>query len=113
MKDIIISGGENVYTSEVDNAVYLHPAVAEAAVFGILEAGLGETVHAEVVMKPGHELTEADLIAHCRSHIAGYKLPRTIAIRGPEDPLPKSGAGKIRKLDLRAPFWEGHSRSVS
>ena len=113
MKDMIISGGENVYTSEVENAVYLHPAVAEAAVFGIPDDGLGETVHAEVVTKPDHELTEAELIAHCRQHIAGYKLPRSIAIRRPDDPLPKSGAGKIRKLDLRAPYWEGHSRSVS
>lgn len=112
MKDMIISGGENVYTSEVENAVYLHPAVAEAAVFGIPNEGLGETVHVEAVIKPGCELTEAELVAHCRQHIAGYKLPRSITIRRPDDPLPKSGAGKILKRDLREPFWKGHTRSV-
>ncbi len=111
-KDMIISGGENIYTSEVENAVYTHPAVAEAAVFGIPSEEWGETVHAEVVVKPGAELTNDELIAHCRDLIAGYKLPRSVAIRSEDDALPKSGAGKILKRDLRAPYWDGHDRSV-
>lgn len=111
-KDMIISGGENIYTSEVENAVYLHPAVAEAAVFGIPHDKFGETVHAEVVVKPGAELSEDELIAHCREHIAGYKLPRSVTVRASDQPLPKSGAGKILKRELRAPHWEGHDRQV-
>jgi long-chain acyl-CoA synthetase len=82
-KDMIISGGENIYTSEVENAVYLHPSVAEAAVFGIPHENFGETVHAEVVLKPGASLTSEELIEHCRAHIAGYKLPRSVAVRSP------------------------------
>ncbi|MDA2945367.1 MAG: long-chain-fatty-acid--CoA ligase [Actinomycetota bacterium] len=111
-KDMIISGGENVYTSEVENAVYLHPGVAEAAVYGIPHDKFGETVHAEVVPKPGATITEEELIAHCREHIAGYKLPRSVTVRNADDPLPKSGAGKILKRELRAPHWEGHDRQV-
>jgi long-chain acyl-CoA synthetase len=111
-KDMIISGGENVYTTEVENAVYHHPSVAEAAVFGIPHEEWGETVHVEVVLKPGAELTSDELIASCREWLAGYKLPRSVVIRGAEDPLPKSGAGKILKKDLREPYWEGRDRQV-
>lgn len=111
-KDMIISGGENIYTSEVENAVYLHPSVAEAAVFGIPHENFGETVHAEVVLKPGASLTAEELIEHCRAHIAGYKLPRSVAVRTPEEPLPKSGAGKILKRTLREPYWVGRERQV-
>ena len=111
-KDMIISGGENIYTSEVENAIYAHPAVAEAAVFGIPHEEWGETVHAEVVLKPNAELTDDELVSHCREKIAGYKLPRSVAIRSAEQVLPKSGAGKILKRDLRAPYWEGHDRSI-
>ena len=112
-KDMIISGGENIYTSEVENAVYAHPAVAEAAVFGIPHDEWGETVHVEVVLKPGAELTADELVADCRTRIAGYKLPRSVAIRPADRPLPKSGAGKILKRDLREPYWVGHNRRVS
>jgi long-chain acyl-CoA synthetase len=111
-KDMIISGGENIYTSEVENAVYLHPSVAEAAVFGIPHENFGETVHVEVVLKPGASLIAEELIEHCRAHIAGYKLPRSVAVRMPEEPLPKSGAGKILKRALREPYWEGRDRQV-
>lgn len=104
-KDMIISGGENVYTAEVENVLYLHPAVLEAAVFGIPHATWGEAIHAEVVTRPGHAVTAEDLITHCRAHIAGYKTPRSISLR--TEPLPKSGANKILKRDLRAPFWAG------
>ena len=109
-KDMIISGGENVYTTEVENAIYAHPTVLEAAAFGIPDDTWGELVHAEVVLKPGAEATGDELVAHCRTLIAGYKVPKSINVRA--DALPKSGAGKILKRDLRAPFWEGHDRAV-
>ena len=111
-KDMIISGGENIYTSEVENAVYAHPAVAEAAVFGIPHAEWGETVHAEIVVKPGSELTADELIEGCRTRIAGYKVPRSVVIRPADQPLPKSGAGKILKRSLREPYWVGQTRRV-
>jgi len=111
-KDMIISGGENIYTSEVENAIYAHPAIAEAAVFGIPHDEWGETVHAEVVTKSDAALTEQELIDHCRQKIAGYKLPRSVSIRHADEPLPKSGAGKILKRDLRARYWEDRDRNV-
>ena len=106
-KDMIISGGENIYTTEVENAVYSHAAVLEAAVFGIPHEEWGETVHVEVVTKPEATLTEDGLVDHCRTLIAGYKLPRSVTIRGADDPLPKSGAGKILKRDLRKTLLGG------
>lgn len=109
-KDMIISGGENVYTTEVENALYTHPDVLEAAVVGVPHETWGEAVHAEVVPRPGTSPTAIGLIEHCRSLIGGYKVPRSVTIR--TEPLPKSGAGKILKRDLRAPFWEGHERGV-
>ncbi|MDH3732962.1 MAG: long-chain-fatty-acid--CoA ligase [Gemmatimonadota bacterium] len=111
-KDMIISGGENVYTTEVENAIYSHPDVLEAAVFGVPDPEWGETVHAEVVLKPGMAADPESLIEHCRALIAGYKLPRSVNVRPVEEPLPKSGAGKILKRELREPFWEGHKRRV-
>jgi long-chain acyl-CoA synthetase len=110
-KDMIISGGENVYTTEVENALYSHPGVLECAAFGVPHEQWGEAVHAEVVPKPGATLAPEALIAHCRTLIGGYKVPRSINVRS--DALPKSGAGKILKKDLRAPFWEGKERSVN
>ncbi len=110
-KDMIISGGENVYTTEVENALYAHPAVLEAAVLGIPHETWGEAVHAEVVPKPGVTVTGEELIAHCRTLIGGYKVPRSVHVRS--EPLPKSGAGKILKKDLRAPFWDGRDRAVN
>lgn len=111
-KDMIISGGENVYTTEVENAVYSHSAVAEAAAFGIPHPEWGETVHVEVVLKPGASLASDELIDHCRELIAGFKLPRSVTIRKSDEPLPKSGAGKILKRDLREPYWKGTDRRV-
>ena len=112
-KDMIISGGENIYTTEVENAVYAHPAVLEAAAFGVPHDQWGEAVHVEVVTKPDTSVDEDGLIEHCRTLIAGYKVPRSVNLRTHEEPLPKSGAGKILKRDLRAPFWEGHNRSIN
>jgi long-chain acyl-CoA synthetase len=112
-KDMIISGGENIYTTEIENAVYSHPSVAEAAAFGIPDQEWGETVHVEVVLKPGATLANNELIDHCRKLIAGYKLPRSLAIRPPEEPLPKSGAGKILKTELRSPYWTESDRRIN
>lgn len=108
-KDVIVSGGENVYCSEVEEALYQHPAVLEATVFGIPDDKWGEAVHAVVV--PRGDLTEEELIAFCREHIAGYKLPKSVSFQ--TEPLPKSGPGKILKRELRAPFWAGRDRNVN
>jgi long-chain acyl-CoA synthetase len=111
-KDMIVSGGENVYSTEVEDALYRHPAVLEAAVFGIPDADWGEAVHAVVVPRPGHEqLDPAELIAFSRQQIAAYKVPKRIELR--HDPLPKSGPGKVLKRELRAPFWQGRDRGVN
>lgn len=110
LKDVIISGGENVYSAEVEAAIYQHPNVIMCAVIGIPDDHWGERVHAIVIPKEGTSITEDDLMQHCRALIAGYKCPRSIDIR--HEPLPLSGAGKILKRELRAPFWEGLTRSV-
>ena len=110
LKDMIISGGENVYSSETEQAVYSHPAVAEAAVIGVPDPKWGERVHAVVRCKPDMNVTEADLIAHCHTQIAGFKSPRSVSFTA--DPLPLSGAGKILKTELRKPFWAHHARQV-
>jgi long-chain acyl-CoA synthetase len=109
-KDMIVTGGENVFSVEVESALYSHPDVMEAAVFGIPHSEWGEQVHAIVVPKPGCSPDPDELIAHCRELIALYKCPKTIQIQA--DALPKSGAGKILKRALRAPFWEGHERQI-
>ena len=111
VKDMIISGGENVYSAEVEEALYAHPSVAECAVIGVPDEKWGERVHAIVRLKSGMAATEQALIEHCRSLIAGFKCPRSLALR--EEPLPLSGAGKILKSDLRAPFWVGVKRQVN
>lgn len=109
-KDMIISGGENVYCTEVEDALYTHPAVLEATVFGIPSEQWGEAVHAVVVLRDGESADEADLIAHCRDRIAGYKVPRSVEFRA--EPLPKSGPGKVLKRELRAPHWAGHDSNI-
>ena len=109
LKDMIISGGENVYSGEVESALAQHPAVAACAVIGIPSEQWGETVHAAVVRKPGQDVSAEDLIAHCKSLIAGYKCPRSVAF---VDALPLSGAGKVLKTKLREPFWHGRERQV-
>jgi len=111
VKDMIVSGGENVYSAETEQAVYAHPAVAECAVIGIPHDSWGEQVHAIVVLKPGEALTEHELIDHCKTLIAGFKCPRSVTFR--EEALPLSGAGKILKKDLRAPYWESRGRNVN
>ncbi|MEI2733356.1 MAG: hypothetical protein V9G24_00125 [Rhodoblastus sp.] len=108
---MIISGGENIYSAEVENCVAQHPAVAQCAVIGIPSDQWGETVHAVVMRKPGASVTAEEIISFCKDRIAGYKCPRTVKIQ--DEPLPLSGAGKILKRDLRAPYWENASRAVN
>ena len=98
-KDMIISGGENIFSVEVEGAIYQHPDVQETAVIGLPSEQWGEAVHAVIVLREGGTATEADIIAHCRGLIADYKLPRSISFR--EEALPLSGAGKILKTELR------------
>jgi acyl-CoA synthetase (AMP-forming)/AMP-acid ligase II len=108
-KDMIITGGENVYSLEVEAALLRHPAVAEAAAFAVPDEHWGEAVHAVVTTR---EPIEPDaLLDHCRNHIAGFKVPREVELR--DEPLPKSGAGKVLKTRLREPFWAGRERRVS
>jgi long-chain acyl-CoA synthetase len=111
VKDMIISGGENVYSVEVENAVARHPAVAQCAVIGIPSERWGEQVHAVVVTKSGATVTANELIEFTKTLIAGYKCPRSADIS--ETPLPLSGAGKVLKRELRKPFWEAKERSVN
>ncbi len=111
IKDMIVSGGENVFSAEVENALMQHPAVSECAVIGVPDDKWGERVHAIVVPKAGESVAGDALIAHCKTLIAGYKCPRSIDVRS--EPLPKSGAGKILKVDLRKPFWAGQTRNVN
>lgn len=111
IKDMIVSGGENVYCAEVESALSTHPAVLEVAVFGVPDPQWGERVHAAIVFRDDASASDDELVAHCRELIAGYKLPRSFEFIA--TPLPKSGAGKILKRELRAPHWEGHREQVS
>ena len=110
-KDMIVTGGENVYCTEVEDALYTHPGVLEATVFGIPDEQWGEAVHAVVVPRDGVALTADELIAHCRGQIAGYKTPKSISFQ--PDPLPKSGPGKVLKRVLRADYWDGTERAIN
>jgi long-chain acyl-CoA synthetase len=111
LKDMIITGGENVYSIEVENVIAQHQAVLQCAVIGIPDSHWGEAVHAFAVVKPDTKLEPADLIAFCKERIGGYKCPRSVDVR--TDPLPMSGAGKILKRELRRPFWENQKREVA
>jgi acyl-CoA synthetase (AMP-forming)/AMP-acid ligase II len=111
LKDMIVTGGENVYSGEVEAVIYQHPAVREAAVFGVPDPRWGELVAACVVRKPEKVLSEDELIAHCRRSLANYKIPRRIELSDTE--LPKGGSGKILKRILRERFWVDQKRAVS
>ena len=110
LKDMIVSGGENVYSAEVENAILKHPAVSACAVIGIPDARWGESVHAVVVLHDVAALDEARLVEHCRGLIAGYKCPRSVEFR-PQ--LPLSAAGKLLKYALREPYWRDHRRGIA
>jgi long-chain acyl-CoA synthetase len=111
VKDMIVTGGENVYSAEVEDAIASHPAVAQVAVIGIPHEMWGEQVHAVVVLRDGVSASEDELKAHCRQSIAGYKVPKSWEFR--TEPLPMSGALKVLKRELRRPYWEGQDRAVS
>jgi acyl-CoA synthetase (AMP-forming)/AMP-acid ligase II len=110
LKDMIVTGGENVYSTEVENAVSAHPAVANCAVVAVPDDRWGERVHAIVVRKPGAEVTGAEIRDHVKSLIAGYKAPRTVEF---VDVLPATPTGKVLKRELRAKYWAGADRSVN
>ena len=111
LKDMIVTGGENVYSGEVEAVIYAHPAVREAAVFGIPDPQWGELVMACIVVKRGSSLTVDELIGHCRRRLASYKIPRRVEFS--ESELPKSGSGKVLKRVLRERFWANQKRAVS
>jgi acyl-CoA synthetase (AMP-forming)/AMP-acid ligase II len=109
IKDLIISGGENVYPAEVESALFAHPAVADVGVIGVPDARWGEAVTAIVVRRPGAHVTEGELVAFARERIAGYKVPKSIVFA---EALPRNPSGKLLKRELRAPYWAGRARQV-
>ena len=110
-KDMIVTGGENVYSVEVEAALHEHPSVFEAAVIGVPDEEWGEAVHAVVFLKPGKTASDEELRHHCHSLIANYKCPKSVSFSTTE--LPKSPVGKILKRELRKPFWEGRERNIN
>jgi len=108
-KDMIITGGENVYSVQVEAAIHKHPAVLEAAVIGVPDDEWGESVKAVVVLKPGEEATEQEIIETARTHLASYQKPRSVDF---VEALPKAPTGKILKRELRDPYWKHRERSV-
>jgi acyl-CoA synthetase (AMP-forming)/AMP-acid ligase II len=109
-KDVIITGGENVSSIEVEDCLYQHPAVAEAAVIGIPHEKWGETVLAFIVKRTGFELDAEGVIAHCRKHLSHYKCPTVVELR---DTLPRTATGKLQKFKLREPYWANRERRVN
>ncbi len=109
-KDVIISGGENVSSIEVEDCLFTHPAVAEVAVIGVPDEKWGETVKALVVLRLGFDVAEDELIEHCRTHLAHFKAPRSVEFR---DALSRTATGKLQKFKLREPYWEGFNKRVN
>ncbi|MDX1650252.1 MAG: fatty acid--CoA ligase, partial [Myxococcota bacterium] len=109
VKDMVVSGGENVYPAEVENVLMGHASVADCAVIGVPDAKWGETVKALVVPAPGVALDEQALMAYCREQLAHYKCPTSVDA---VDAIPRNPSGKILKKDLREPYWKGHDRRV-
>jgi fatty-acyl-CoA synthase len=108
-KDMILTGGENVYSTEVENVLYAHPAVLECAVIGVPDEKWGESVKAVVVLKPGHDAKEDDIIRFCKEKIARFKAPKSVDFL---DTMPKTGSGKILKKELRDPYWSDREKNV-
>jgi long-chain acyl-CoA synthetase len=111
LKDMIVTGGENVYSGEVESALSKHPAIAQCAVIGVPDERWGERVHAVIVPRPGALIDADEVMQHCRGLIAGYKCPKTLELR--TEPLPLSAAGKVLKHVLREPHWRGRDRNVA
>jgi acyl-CoA synthetase (AMP-forming)/AMP-acid ligase II len=110
LKDMIISGGENIYSPEVERVLAEHPAVMECAVIGVPDDTWGETVKAVVALKPDASATEDEIVEYCREHLAHFKCPKSVDI---VEALPRNPTGKILKKDLRQPYWEGQGRAVN
>ena len=108
-KDVIITGGENVSSIEVEDCLFSHPAVAEVAVIGVPSEKWGETIKALVVLAPGESATEQELIAHCKSRLAGYKAPTSVELR---EAIPRTATGKVQKFKLREQYWAGQERQI-
>lgn len=109
LKDMVLTGGENVATAEIERVIYQHPAVLECAVIAVPDDHWGEVAKALVTLRPGAAATEAAILTHCREHLAAFKVPKSVEFR---DSLPKGGTGKILKRMLREPYWAGHARHV-
>jgi long-chain acyl-CoA synthetase len=110
VKDMIISGAENIYPAEVEGAIFGHPAVADVAVIGVPDEKWGESVKAVIVLRQGAEATESDILQFARSRIAGFKVPKSVDF---VDALPRNAAGKVLKRTLREPYWAGKERNVN
>ncbi len=106
---MIISGGENIFSTQVEAAIHQHPAVLESAVFGVPDDVWGEAVKAVVVLKPGFDVTAEDIVAEASKHLASYQKPKTVDFVAA---LPKAPTGKILKRELRDPYWQGQERQV-
>ena len=110
IKDMIVSGGENIYSTEVEAALFAHPDVIDAAVIGVPDEKYGEVVKACIVKKEGSKINEEDLINFCKDRIASYKKPQSIDFI---DEVPRNASGKVLKKVLREPYWKGQDRQVS
>ena len=110
VKDMIVSGGENVYPAEIENAIMAHPGVADVAVIGVPSDRWGESPLALIIPAEGADPTEEELIAHCKDRLARFKLPTAVQRI---DAIPRNPSGKILKVELRKPYWEGRDRSVN
>jgi acyl-CoA synthetase (AMP-forming)/AMP-acid ligase II len=110
IKDLVVSGGENVYPRAVEDVLFQHPAIAEAAVIGVPDAHWGETVKAVVALRPGSECSEEEIIDFCRPRLAGFERPRSVDFM---ETLPKTATGKVLKRALRERYWAGRARRVS
>jgi acyl-CoA synthetase (AMP-forming)/AMP-acid ligase II len=109
-KDVIITGGENVSSIEVEDCLYQHPAIAEVAVIGVPDEKWGETIKALVVVRPGEDVGETELIAHCRDRLAHFKAPTSVEFR---EALDRTATGKLQKYKLRQPYWAGREKAVN
>ena len=110
IKDMIVSGGENIYSTEVEAALFAHPDIIDAAVIGVPNEKYGEVVKACIVKKEGSDLTEEDVINFCKDRIASYKKPQSIDFI---DEVPRNASGKVLKKVLREPYWKDQDRQVS
>ena len=107
---MIISGGENISSIEVEDVLYQHPGVLEAAVIGIPSERWGETPLALIVPREGQEVTRDEIVAHCRAQMAGFKIPRRVEF---VEELPRTATGKLKKFELRETYWEGVEKRVN